>query len=271
MKTSFIFPKHWVIAFLAVFLGAGCAQSQPKAQKNETFRVMTFNIHHAVGLDEKLDLQRIADLIKSEKADLVALQEVDKGIERSNKLDLGAALGRMTGMSCVFSNNYSYSGGEYGNAILSRFKVVSRDHRLIPKTDTPEQRGWLKAVVEVHGRKLAFWNTHIDHRRDDAERLQGVEKFVAWKKEEPLPVIFCGDFNDTPGSRTHRKLKVHFDDTWEKVGQGPGHTVPVTGPTRRIDYIWVSHGAEIEPIRAWVPVTDASDHLPVVAEFRWKK
>ncbi|MBA4150746.1 MAG: endonuclease/exonuclease/phosphatase family protein [Verrucomicrobia bacterium] len=270
MKIVFSFLKPLALSLTAVFLLIGCVSAKPE-RSVETFRVMTFNIHHGVGIDGKLDLQRIADLIKEEKADLVALQEVDKGIERSNKLDVGAELGRMTGMSCVFSNNYSFAGGEYGNAILSRFKVESRDHRLLPKTDSPEQRGWLKAVVNVNGKKLSFWNTHIDHRRDDTERLQAIEKFTAWVKEEKLPVIFCGDFNDLPGSRTHQKLKEHFDDTWEKAGQGAGYTIPVKNPKRRIDYILVSHGAPIEPVSTWVPKTEASDHLPVVAEFRWKK
>lgn len=253
---------------VAALLCAACSHAQP-GKEATTFRVMTFNIHHAVGLDEKLDLQRIADLIKAEKADLVALQEVDKGIERSRKLDIAAELGRLTGMTSVFSNNYAFSGGQYGNAILSRFQVESTDHRLLPKTDTPEQRGWLKAVVNIHGNKLSFWNTHIDHRGNDKERLQAVEKFATWVQQEKLPVIFCGDFNDTPGSRTHQKLKAHFDDSWEKVGQGPGNTVPIQKPTRRIDYLWLSHGAPLQPVRAWVPNTDASDHLPVVVEFKW--
>ena len=54
------------------------------------FRVMTYNIHHGEGLDGKVDIQRIADLIKQERADVVALQEVDKGTERTARRDLGA-------------------------------------------------------------------------------------------------------------------------------------------------------------------------------------
>ncbi|MFN7138349.1 MAG: endonuclease/exonuclease/phosphatase family protein [Limisphaerales bacterium] len=267
-----IFAQTAVAAIAMVSL-LGCAHADPKndaSSPEKTFRVMTFNIHHGVGIDGKLDLERIAEVIKQEKADLVALQEVDKGIPRSNKLDVGGELAQMTGMRSVFSNNYAFQGGQYGNAILSRFPIVSIDHRLLPKTDLPEQRGWLKTVVNVHGRELSLWNTHIDHRRDDTERMLAVTKFKEWAREEKLPILFCGDFNALPGSRTFNEMTEQFDDVWLKVGEGNGFTFPVKNSNRRIDYIFLSKGAGIEPIRAWVPQTEASDHLPVVAEFKWK-
>jgi endonuclease/exonuclease/phosphatase family metal-dependent hydrolase len=71
------------------------------AESTNTIRVMTYNIHHAEGLDGKIDLQRIADLIKQERADIVALQEVDRGMERTAKRDLPAEFAKLTGMSCV--------------------------------------------------------------------------------------------------------------------------------------------------------------------------
>ena len=56
----------------------------------------------------------------------MALQEVDKGVERTARQDLGAQLAQLTGLECVFSNNYHFQGGEYGNAVLTRFPVVRR-------------------------------------------------------------------------------------------------------------------------------------------------
>src|SRR5690606_37525202 len=131
-----------------------------RAASNVTFRVMTYNIHHAEGLDGKIDTQRIADLILQENVDLVGLQEVDRNTTRVNGRDLIAELAQQTGMYFVFSNNMSYQGGQYGNAILTRFPIKSRDHRLLSKTGSNEQRGWLNAVVDVHGRSLSFWTSH---------------------------------------------------------------------------------------------------------------
>src|SRR5512136_2750485 len=126
MKTSKLSVQTVIaricFAALLIFGLAGC-HIPPKADSGLTFRVMSYNIHHGEGLDGKVDLQRIAELIKRERADLVGLQEVDKGTARTGRRDFPAELAALTGMTCVFSNNYPYQGGEYGNALLTRFPV----------------------------------------------------------------------------------------------------------------------------------------------------
>ncbi len=219
-------------------------------------------------MDGKVDVQRIAALIMTERADIVALQEVDKCTARTARRDLGAELAALTGLTCVFSNNYSFQGGEYGNAILSRFPVLQATNLHYQKVNETEQRGLLQVTLDVQGRKFAFLATHIDHRRDDAARWSNVaeiERLMA--THHNLPVILCGDFNDVPTSRVYRRLSESFDDTWAKIGQGDGFTIPADKPNRRIDYIWVYKHQPLIPLRAWVPASEASDHRPVVAEF----
>jgi endonuclease/exonuclease/phosphatase family metal-dependent hydrolase len=241
------------------------------AEATNTFRVITYNIHHAEGLDGKVDLQRIADLIKQEKADIVALQEVDRNTDRTGKRDFPAEFAKLTGMSCVFSNNWPVHGGEYGTAILTRFPITKREHSLLKMVGSTEQRGLLQVHVKIGDREVVFMNTHIDHRKTDAERLQSVEEFTpVIKKKSDLPIIFCGDFNASPGSPTYEKMSKLLDDTWQLIGKGQGWTIPAEKPNRRIDYLWISKNSFITPIRAWVPTSAASDHLPVVAEFKLK-
>ncbi|HOX55679.1 MAG TPA: endonuclease/exonuclease/phosphatase family protein [Candidatus Paceibacterota bacterium] len=258
---------------LASLLSAGltACQSAPKPATAQTFRVMTYNIHHGEGVDGKLDFQRIAELIKRERADIVALQEVDKGVERTARRDCPAELAVLTGMTCVFSNNFHFQGGEYGNAILTRFPVKRWTNQHYKMLRQGEQRGLLQVVLEVHGRELVFMNTHIDFRPDDTERLMNVAELLeiipAYGKK---PMILCGDFNDTPGSRTHERIAQAFVDTWPQAGTGDGPTIPAVQPRKRIDYIWLRKGGVVEPVRAWVPESQASDHLPVVAEFRFR-
>ena len=55
---------------------------------NLTIRVMTYNIHHAEGIVVKINLDRIANLINSCRANFVGLQEVDRHANRSNNLDM---------------------------------------------------------------------------------------------------------------------------------------------------------------------------------------
>jgi endonuclease/exonuclease/phosphatase family metal-dependent hydrolase len=63
-----------------------------------------------------------------------------------------------------------------------------------------------------------------------------------------------------------------FDDAWTKAGDGgDGFTYPSGTPAKRIDYLWIRQGAPLRVVRAWVPRSAASDHLPVVAELQWTR
>lgn len=229
---------------------------------------MTYNIHHGEGLDGRVDLERIAGLIRQEKADIVALQEVDRGTERTGRRDFPAELARLTGLTCVFSNNFSFQGGQYGNAILSRFPVLGATNHLYRKVNETEQRGLLQVSLAWRGRNLVVMNTHLDHRPDDAARWSNVAEIEHQLRQiGDAPVILCGDFNDVPASRVYRRLSETFDDAWKAAGRGDGFTIPASRPRRRIDYIWLRKNSPLTALRCWVPESTASDHLPVVAEI----
>jgi len=249
---------------------AGCATDNPA--KPSPFRVMTYNIHHGEGLDGKVDLLRIAQLIREQGADIVALQEVDKGVERTGRRDLPAELAALTGLTCVFSNNYHYQGGEYGNAVLTHFPVVRGTNSYFKMLHATESRGIQQLVLNIHGRELAFLNTHLDAvGPGDLERWSEVSEIETLiKPYRSLPQLLCGDFNASPESRVARQLNEWFDDAWVLVGNGEGWTVPAENPRRRIDYLWIAKDTSLVPLKAWVPKLNASDHLPVVAEFQFK-
>ena len=256
-----------IAALILLFAIAGCATSRTK---NMTFRVLTYNIHHGEGIDKKIDLQRIADLINREKADIVGLQEVDRGVERTARRDLPAELAQLTGMTVYFDRNIIHQGGDYGNAVLTRFPIKSAKNTHYKMLREGEQRGVQQMVLNVRGRDVLFMNTHIDFRPDDSERLSNaaeLEQIVAAAGK--MPVIICGDFNTSPGSPTHQKIKGYLSDAWELVGEGNGFTIPVEDPRKRIDYIWISEPS-VEPVKMEVLHSIASDHLPVLGEFRFR-
>ena len=165
-------------------------------------RVMTYNIHHAEGLDGKVDLQRIANVIRQSNADAVALQEVDKNTERTGGINMPAELARLTGMNVAFGANLdNYQGGQYGTAILSRFPIESHENHRLKQVRKGEQRGVLMAVLKITQGQLLFTCTHLDHTQDQAERLFSETQFAdIFAGHAGLPTIFCGDFNDTPDS-----------------------------------------------------------------------
>lgn len=231
-----------------------------------TFRVMTYNIHHGLGTDGKIDLERIAALIKTQKVDIVAVQEVDRGTLRTGRKDLPAELAKLTEMHVCFEKNINHQGGEYGNAILSRFPILEKTNVHYQMLRPHEQRGLLQCVLDVHGRKVLFMSTHLDYHNDDAERALDVKTIkAAVDANTNTAVIVGGDFNEGPGSRTYNRLSEFLTDTWKAVGKGAGNTFSSSGPLSRIDFIW--HSKPLRPLNASVPKTNASDHLPVVAEF----
>lgn len=260
--------RAWSVLLAALFLGA-CAHRPPAEPAPATMRVMSYNIRHGRGLDGRLDLERIAAVLRDARADVVLLQEVDRGTERTDRRDLAAELAALTGMHGVFSRNIPYQGGEYGNATLSRFPVVAWTNLHFRMLRPGEQRGLLQVTAEVPGQgRVQFWNTHIDYRPDDAERLGNVAEVNALLDRTADPVILGGDFNDLPGSRVHAALGARWQDAWLAAGEGDGFTYPADRPAKRIDYFWVPHGSAWQAARAWVPDTTASDHRPVVVEFR---
>jgi beta-lactamase class A len=223
-------------------------------------------------VDGRLDLARIADVIRAQHVDLVALQEVDKGTERTGRRDFPAELAALTGMTCIFGKNIDFQGGEYGNAVLSRFAVKRWSNTPLRMLRDGEQRGVLQVTVDARGRELVFVSTHLDYRADDAERVASVAQIRDIVAALPgLPTVIGGDFNDTPGSRTHAGMLELLDDPWTAIGAGDGLTIPSTAPKSRIDYLWIRKGAGLVPTSMAVPMTQGSDHLPVVLEAGWSR
>lgn len=257
-----------VLIFLLCFstsVSNGAYSSAPP----RSIRVMTFNIHHGEGIDGKVDTERSAQLIREQRADVVALQEVDRGVERTGRRDLIEELSMLTHLSYAFGKNIDYQGGDYGNAVLSRFPIIEQGNFHYKMLRPGEQRGLLRAVLNVGGKKLLLLNTHIDYRQDDAERLSNVDEIHQMLSGyRRLPVILCGDFNDVPDSRTHTKVKSDFTDSWEAVGKGDGFTFSSTKPVKRIDYVFLKKGTKLKPLQAQVIQADASDHLPLLVEVR---
>src|SRR6267143_6175411 len=132
-----------------------------------TIRVMTYNIHVGVGMDKKLDLARIAGVINAQHPDIVGLQEVDRGVERTQRVDEIAEIAKLTRMEYAFAYNLHYQGGQYGVAILSRFPVMAIDHRRYGNTREKERRGMIRIEANVDGRTVNFVTTHLDYQYED--------------------------------------------------------------------------------------------------------
>ena len=234
--------------------------------------VMSYNIHVGVGMDKKLDLARIAEVIRRQRADLVGLQEVDRGVERTGRVDEIKELARLTGMDYAFAHNLDYQGGQYGVAVLSRFPILAIDHRRYANRRERERRGFIRVEVEAEGRRLNFVTTHLDYQLLDG-RIFETEQLLAALADVRGPLVVTGDFNEEPGVGAYElMLKAGFADGWTRAGtQDPagGLTYPADKPVKRIDYVFYRGPGDAEASGATVPDTLASDHRPVVVSLKF--
>lgn len=256
-----------ILVLLAAAGVVGVVAGDQKPAKR-TLRVLTYNIHHAEGVDRKLDVPRVAKVIAAEKPDLVAVQEVDHKTKRTGGVDQTAELAKLTGLHGRFGRAIDLEGGAYGQAVLSKFPIRNFTVHELPNEAQREQRIAAAAEVQVRegGPTLLFVSTHLDHQKDDLRQKQAAkldELFARGKR----PVILAGDLNATPDSKPLEILSKN----WQSANTGkPLLTIPVGKPARQIDYVLHRPADKFKVVEAKVlDEAVASDHraLLVVLEF----
>ncbi len=239
---------------------------------------MTYNVHGCVGVDRKLDVDRVAAVIAQARPDVVALQEVDVGRTRSGRIDQAHAIAARLGMRFHFHAAFQVAEEQYGDAILTALP-----HRLLRRGALPtlprtplERRGALWAAIEVDGLELQVINTHLGlmplEQRGQVEALLGSDwtSHPSWR----APGVLVGDFNATRGHAAYRRLAQRFGDVQrgrreEKGGPRPARTFPSRLPLLRIDHMFLTPGVEVADVGvvATPLARTASDHLPLVADL----
>lgn len=238
-----------------------------------TLKVMSYNIHHANPPSEpgKIDLEAIAKVIKDQKPDIVALQEVDVNTARSGKINEASMLALKLGFkSFFFAKAIDHEGGDYGVAILSKYPLSENQIHRLPTQETTKGEPRVLATAQVTlpgGRKIRFGVTHLDAQKSDTNRLLQVAEINKIAVAEQLPLIVAGDLNATPESAV---IKM-FDEQFTRTCSDCAFTIPVINPTKTIDFIGFSKSSNIEVVsHQVVPERYASDHLPVAAVLKFK-
>lgn len=243
-----------------------------------TVRLVTYNIHSCIGVDNRISPARVARLIAECDPDIVALQEVDVGRSRTGDVDQAHAIARELDMEFHFHPALKVEEEHYGDAVLSRFpmRLVRADALPVAPGSNHEPRGAIWVAIEIEGHELQLINTHLGvsarERVSQIEALFGEGWLASSQFTEPR--VLCGDLNCFPRSGLHRRLCQSLYDAQLKLrSHRPRRTFPSRIPFGRIDHVFV--GDEIEVVSIEVPQSHlarlASDHLPVVVEFRIAK
>jgi endonuclease/exonuclease/phosphatase family metal-dependent hydrolase len=224
--------------------------------------IVSYNIRHGANMQGELKLEDTAKVLKSLKADVIALQEVDQKTTRTAKVAQAEYLGKQLGMHHVFGKAMDYKGGGYGQAILSKYPILESKVHQLPAGGEP--RIALEVVVEHEkGKKLSFVSIHLDHLSEKIRQAQ-IKALIEELKEVRHPVVLLGDFNAKPESDS---MKL-FNDEWFNVPKkGNALTYPANVPTIEIDYFmlrgWKTDGLTCKVIEE----KNVSDHRPLMMKI----
>jgi endonuclease/exonuclease/phosphatase family metal-dependent hydrolase len=244
---------------------------------------MTYNTHGCVGTDGRCRPERIAELIRRFSPDVVALQEVDVGRQRSGSLDQAQRIAELTDLSAHFTSARDVGEGRYGNAILTHHPYELRAEGILPVLRGEVRAAqWLRLTLDRG--HLDVVNTHLS--------LHFFERLVQFRAlfsddpsspigQYPAPfpalrgsldhLILCGDFNAGVLSPLYYLLRQRLRDAQRRRGRWGQATFPSRFPLFHLDHVWIGKGLNAEAV--CVPTDTlarvASDHLPIVVDLAW--
>ncbi|MFT6897394.1 MAG: endonuclease/exonuclease/phosphatase family metal-dependent hydrolase [Paraglaciecola sp.] len=251
-------------------------KAESGAQKSNSLRILTYNVHSCRCMDGRLSPRRIAKVIAQYQPDVVALQELDAGKSRTQFIDQAHAISQYLKMEFHFHPAMHVEEERYGNAILTHLplKLIKAGNLpLIVNKPLFEPRGVIWVSVEVNGVDVQIINTHFGFRPMEhlvqVKALLGRDWLGSANCQQPL--ILCGDFNLFPRSAAYKRIVKQMHDMQLKLqGHRPLNTFSGRFPSARIDHIFAN--SMIDVLKIQVPRThltrSASDHLPLIADLQ---
>lgn len=227
------------------------------------FRISTYNVHKCKGLDGRVSVKRIAEVLQELDADVVALQEIFG--------QQGEFLAKELGLHSAFGENRQLAGDAYGNLVLSRYPLRSHCNYDVSVSGR-EKRGCLRTDVFVHSNAVHIFNVHLGtdffERRQQAKHL--IDEAVLKSRTLEGPRIVLGDFNEWTRGTVSKTLAAEFAGTDVRTYLGRARTYPAILPVMHLDHIYYDPQLKVDHVCLHRTKTAliASDHVPLVADFR---
>lgn len=235
-------------------------------------RIVTYNIHKCRGMDGRHSPSRIAEILRDVKADIIALQEVlsIEGVHRHR--DQARYFAEELGLHLRVGANRRLQGGLYGNIVLSRLPLIGGANYDL-SVEGREKRGCIRADVDVgNGRVLHLFNLHLGTALRERRR-QGRTLIDARIIENPEllgPRVVLGDFNDWTQGLAAQFLAARLSSVDIRTHLNRSRTYPGLLPLIHLDHIYFDDVLDLERLilHRTRKTLMASDHLPLVADFR---
>lgn len=230
---------------------------------------MTYNIHEAFDVNNRLDLNNILITIEQSNPDILVLQEVDTGVIMSGTTDQARWLAQKLNMflAPILSVNHIWQS----DVILSKYPIQYYEETILHSPS--EDDSLLRADIEVAGQQISVYAVHFSAFSSEDRRIQADVAIPYVISTGSNIKIWAGDFNidayttDSIDQGIYTDITNYLNDSFEVALSLTGNfTWPSTGPYQRIDYVFVS--PTITVLSHDVYTSLASDHLPVVTQLQ---
>jgi endonuclease/exonuclease/phosphatase family metal-dependent hydrolase len=237
-------------------------------------RVVTYNVHRCIGIDNRHRPSRIVAVLKEVDADIIALQEVLSLENASPEENQARYIADALGYHVTLGENRQIDGGAYGNVALSRFPLRAVCNHDLSVTGY-ERRGCLHFDVSVTPADVVHvFNVHLGtaflERRHQGRRL--TSRSILKNEELTGAKIVLGDFNEWTRGLATKLLGTHLKSVDIRKHLGRRRTYPGFLPFMHLDHIYFDGPLELSGLTLHRSRTAllASDHLPLVANFGYQ-
>lgn len=237
------------------------------------FRIASYNTHKCRGIHGTISPERVIRVIEELEMDILCLQEIVDAQGGTGKYDQANRIAEaFPKMHVAFGETRALHGGRYGNMLLSRLPILEAHTHDITKSRR-EERGVLHCVIDAgKGQRVNVFNVHLGtgymERRKQIEVLIGED--VLAKQNLAGPRIVIGDFNEWTRGLTTKLLQKSFQSDKPRRNLRSARTYPGVLPLLSLDHCYYEAPLEMESTQIWRSrkALIASDHLPLIADFR---
>lgn len=213
-------------------------------------------------MDWRVNPARIAEVIESVGSDILATQEILHSQAEE--------ISRRTGVAFVFGTARQHGGEPYGNAVFTKFPVVSQETYDLTVIKREARQCLRVSLLLPHGIALHFFAIHLGtsygERRKQARLISsgilGTAQFQTHR-------IVAGDFNEWTHGLASHLLSEHLQSADIRMHLKRGRTYPGIAPFLHLDHIYYDREFGLRDMHWYRTRLSliASDHLPLVATF----
>lgn len=257
-----------------------------------SIKVLSYNVWYFAGWEDRDKPNAILQYIKKQNADIVCLQE-----SAENEVG-GVQVDSILGPVYQYADTVMHNGNCI--SVFSKYPILSREripyeskgnlseayklrvkgrdimlinNHLETTGLSPEEKDQFKALVKgelktnTATRTSKWLISHLgEQTRKRAPEAEAVARFISYHRG--LPMIVCGDFNDSPLSYAHRTIGKGLTDCYVETGNGPGISYHKSGMYVRIDNIFCTQ--DFKPYACKVDDSiDKSDHYPILCWLKF--